>query len=467
MFDRRLKQELIKRDNELRQFQQLGARLEAGMLSVRLGPDLKVTALNSAFANSLGRMPERLRGQSLKDLMAKSGSTARLFVALEEGLKASKPVHDRYRFVRTDGGAAWLSLHWLPVYDEAGRLEHVQGYGADITDMVEQIRDRSEILAALLRSTAVIQFNPDGTVITANEQFLQSMGYSLAQIHQRHHRIFCAAAYADSTEYAAFWEKLRRGEYVTGRFCRQHSRGHPVWLEASYNPVNDAEGRLYKVVKFASVVTDQVGREAQVKSAAQTAYDVARKTETTAAHGTEVVQQSIETMKSIAGQMQSATTSMQALGNQSLLISSMAEKISGIASQTNLLALNAAIEAARAGEQGWGFAVVADEVRQLAGRTSAATGEIVQIVQQNKVLADKAVEEIQFSRSQAEQGLLMAEQADTAIIDIRNGAREVVQAVGRVTVDLGQESRRAETSMLAGGGVAVNLCDACGGGRSG
>ena len=437
MFDRRLKQELIRRDNEIRQLQQLGTCLDAGMLSVRLGPDMKVMALNSAFADSLGRMPELLRGQCLKQLMPKSASSEKLFAALEDGLKASRPVQDRYRFIRTDGGTAWLSLHWLPVYDDAGRLEHVQGYGSDITDMVEQIRDQSQILAALLRSTAVIQFNPDGTVITANEQFLQSMGYSLAQIHKRHHRIFCQDAYTSSADYTAFWEKLCRGEYVAGRFCRLHSRGHPVWLEASYNPVHDAEGRLYKVVKFASVVTDQVGREAQVRSAAQTAYDISRKTETTAAHGTEVVQQAIETMKSIAGQMQSATDSMQALGNQSLLISSMVEKISSIASQTNLLALNAAIEAARAGEQGWGFAVVADEVRQLAGRTSAATGEIAQIVQQNKTLADKAVEDIQSSRAQAEQGLLMAEQADTAIIDIRNGAREVVQAVGKVSVDLG------------------------------
>ncbi|WP_456362526.1 methyl-accepting chemotaxis protein [Pseudomonas syringae] len=184
------------------------------------------------------------------------------------------------------------------------------------------------------------------------------------------------------------------------------------------------------------MVTDQVEREAQIKDAAHVAYGISRQTDIDAANGAEVVQQTVQTMNSIAGQMQSATHSMQALGKQSQLISGMMEKISGIASQTNLLALNAAIEAARAGEQGRGFAVVADEVRQLAGRTSTAAAEIVQIVQQNQLLADKAVEDIESGRAQAGQGLLLAEQAGAAIIHIQKGAREVVQAVERVTVDL-------------------------------
>jgi methyl-accepting chemotaxis protein len=129
--------------------------------------------------------------------------------------------------------------------------------------------------------------------------------------------------------------------------------------------------------------------------------------------------------------MASASAGIEALGRQSLLISTMVQTIGGIASQTNLLALNAAIEAARAGEQGRGFAVVADEVRQLASRTSKATDEIVTVVQQNQQLVEAAIDSIASSRGQAQEGLILANQAGAVIVEIREGAKKVVDAVGQ------------------------------------
>ncbi len=141
-------------------------------------------------------------------------------------------------------------------------------------------------------------------------------------------------------------------------------------------------------------------------------------------------------MHKIADEMQFASTGIEALGKQSLLISSIVQTIGGIAQQTNLLALNAAIEAARAGEQGRGFAVVADEVRQLAGRTSTATGEIVSVVQQNQKLVDDAVRGMANSRGQAEQGLLLANEAGALIVEIQEGAKQVLAAVERFSDQL-------------------------------
>ncbi|WP_414058576.1 methyl-accepting chemotaxis protein [Pseudomonas sp. HR96] len=176
-------------------------------------------------------------------------------------------------------------------------------------------------------------------------------------------------------------------------------------------------------------MTDQVLREQQVSAAANTAFDISQRTDLSAHQGAQVVNETVSTMNSIVEQMSSAAQSMEALGSQSLLISSIVQTIGGIAQQTNLLALNAAIEAARAGEQGRGFAVVADEVRQLAARTSSATEEIVIVVQKNQALVDEAVSDMGNSKTQAELGLALAQQAGSVIKDIQNGAREVVSAV--------------------------------------
>lgn len=190
------------------------------------------------------------------------------------------------------------------------------------------------------------------------------------------------------------------------------------------------------MVKFATVITDQINQEQAVADAANIAYRISQQTDDSANKGAAVVSQTVEVMQRIARQVQEASDGIEALGKQSQLISIIMQTIRSIADQTNLLALNAAIEAARAGEQGRGFAVVADEVRQLAKRTSQATEEIVAVVQKNQSLAQGAVDSMASSRQQAEQGLNLASEAGAVIVEIQEGAKQVVQAVEQFTSQL-------------------------------
>lgn len=436
MFNRRLKKKLEDQHEELAIIRQLAAQMERGMLSIRLNAEFSISAVNQDFADALNFQREQLLGRPLSEIVPSYVTKLPCFRNFNKAMAEFAPVSDNYRYLRADGSLAWLNIQWLPVRGADGKLLYVQGYGSDVTCAIEKAKESESFIDALIRSTAVIQFNLDGTVITANQQFLQAMGYRLEQLVGKHHSTFCTPKEVASPEYTAFWKKLNSGEYVADRFKRVDSRGSVVWLEATYNPVYDAENNLHRVVKFANVVTDQVAREAQVREGASVAYDVSQQTDVSAKKGATVVQLTVETMQQIAAQMQATTASIEALGKQSLQINTIVETIGGIAEQTNLLALNAAIEAARAGEQGRGFAVVADEVRKLAARTSSATGEIVNVVEKNQALSEDVMRQMLSSQEKAEQGLELASQSGSVIVEIQDGAKQVVDAVGRFANEL-------------------------------
>lgn len=431
MFNTKIKNQLQSQAAELSELRQLRDGLNREMLTLSIDSTFKITACNENFAEALGYTQDRLLGLAMADIVPQYVSKLPCFHNFRAAVAAGKSITDEYRYLHADGSLVWLHAHWQPIADATGRLSHITGYATNITSRVEKASENASFIDALLRSTAVIEFDLTGHVLMANDQFLKAMGYSLGQAKGSHHRIFCKPEEVSSQKYKDFWSTLNKGEFVAGRFERIDSRGQTVWLEATYNPVYDTEGALCKVVKFATVVTDQVAREQEVSKAAQTAFEISQQTDVSAQRGALVVNDTMHTMRKIAVDMQTASGGVEALGKQSLLISSIIQTISSIAQQTNLLALNAAIEAARAGEQGRGFAVVADEVRQLAGRTSTATEEIASVVLQNQKLVDETVAEMANSKFQAEQGLELATQAGQVIVEIQDGAKRVVDAVGR------------------------------------
>ncbi|WP_130900225.1 PAS domain-containing methyl-accepting chemotaxis protein [Pseudomonas sp. Sample_11] len=431
MFNKRLKQELAALREELSSLVQVKESLESEMLALTLEPDGRIRSVNQNFLDEMFYKSQDLIGRAIEDIVPAHVKSDEFHQRFKNSMSRGEHFAGAVRLLRGNGDEAWLRSIVQPVRSSDGRIRHISFYASDLTRTIEASREHENLIGALVRSTAVIEFDLNGNVLSANDRFLNGMGYSLAQIKGKHHRTFCAPDEYNSAEYQNFWRRLNSGEFVAGRFKRIDSHGRTVWLEASYNPVVDANDKLYKVVKFATVITDQVNREQAVADAASIAYSTSQQTDSTAQRGTTVVTEAVNVMRDLSRHMQAAGEGIEALNEQSLVIGTIVKTISGIAEQTNLLALNAAIEAARAGEQGRGFAVVADEVRQLASRTSQATDEIVGVVRQNQEMARNAVALMTDGKLQAEQGLALAAEAGTVIVEIQDGAQKVVDAVGQ------------------------------------
>jgi methyl-accepting chemotaxis protein len=432
MFNKSLKNVFKALKEELYSLNQVKESLDQEMLVIILNPEGVITSVNKKFTDELAFSKEAIIGRKISELVPVISRETTHYKGLLNSIKNASHWVGALEIEKENGDEAWLRVILQPVLDgENGKLKQFSLHCNDLTRTITSSREDQNIISALQRSTAVIEFDMSGHILKANDLFLGGMGYKLEQIKGKHHRIFCTEEESSSADYAAFWKRLSEGQFVAERFKRVDSRGDIVWLEASYNPISDVHGRLYKVVKFATIITDQINRELAVSEAADIAFSTSKQTDNSAKKGSQVVSDTVTVMRQLSDQMAEAAEGIAELDKQSQLVGSIIQSIRGIADQTNLLALNAAIEAARAGEQGRGFAVVADEVRQLASRTSAATEEIVGVVEKNQILAEKAVALINKGKEQAEQGLALSNEAGNVIIEIQDGAQRVVDAVGQ------------------------------------
>ncbi|MFQ1846437.1 methyl-accepting chemotaxis protein [Aeromonas veronii] len=426
MFNSKLKAELQQCQDQLLEQQGFFDAVHGSVATITFSPDGTVLAANDLFLNVVGFSASEVVGQHHRIFCDKQYAQSSAYQQFWADLKQGRSRTGVFQRFNRRGEPIWLEATYFPV-KLRGVVTKVIKIAADITEHHLQLLSQQAVVKALDRSLAVIEFTPTGEVLTANANFLNTMGYTLAQVQGKHHRIFCDDHFYQENTH--FWEELGRGQFKSGLFCRQNSHGSKVWLEATYNPILDDNRRVVKVIKFASDITERINKSDAVREAAMLAHDAARETLSCAERGAGLLASVVDTSSLIASQLTHSIGLINQLNEQSRSIEAIVSTISSIADQTNLLALNAAIEAARAGDQGRGFAVVADEVRQLAARTSLSTDEIAKVVQNNRELTAKVTAEMSDVAGSAELGKQQVGEVNEVMSEIRREANNVSATV--------------------------------------
>ena len=219
-----------------------------------------------------------------------------------------------------------------------------------------QVLDEKAVLSAIESNLAMIEFNLFGEVIWVNENFAQTLGYQVKEMKQMMHKQFCTEEFRNSKEYGELWDNLRKGEKFQEKIQRVGKAGNLLWLEATYIPILNTEGKVDAALKIATNITKRENITTEVIS--------------------HLKDMPIELVNLVIANSKEKMQALQSLKEQTDLIREISKIIRQFSSQTNVLALNAAIEAARAGEQGRGFKVVADEVRKLARQVDQAIKKV-------------------------------------------------------------------------------------------
>ncbi|CAB5689089.1 Chemotaxis regulator BdlA [Delftia tsuruhatensis] len=341
----------------------------------------RILYANAPFLELMGYRMEDLRGQHHRIFVAGADASGQDYRDFWARLARGEAFVGRCRRLTREGREVWLQANYSPVLDSRGQVVRVVKYAMDISAEVLRDAEASSQLAAVGRAQAVIEFGLDGSILRCNRNFLDAMGYaSEGELVGRHHSMFVAPEERNAPEYAAFWAHLAQGKHYRGQFRRLGRRGNDVWIEANYSPVLDQSGRPFKVVKYATDITERFEATRLVQAAFEQLQQVVRDSAAQAldAHAQTRDVTSIAQRGDAA--LDSAVDAMSSISSNSRRIGEMVGLIDGIAFQTNLLALNAAVEAARAGEQGRGFAVVAGEVRTLAHRCADAAKEVKSVI---------------------------------------------------------------------------------------
>jgi methyl-accepting chemotaxis protein len=341
--------------------------------------DGTIITANDIFLGALGYSLAEIQGKHHSMFVAPGERESRAYQEFWASLKRGEFHSAEYKRFGKGGKEVWILASYNPILDDSGKPFKVVKFASDVSEQKLKAANFAGQIEAIGKSQAVIEFDMDGKVLVANGNFLDALGYSLAEIQGKHHGMFVSAEQRGSEAYREFWASLNRGEFKSGEYQRFGKGGREVWIQASYNPIRDLNGKPYKVVKYATNITAQVIARMKNESVRRTMESVAAGAEQLNSSVREIsgtMLKSKDTANAAVDQVEAADQQAQRLSEAASSMSSIVQLIGDITGQINLLALNATIESARAGEAGRGFAVVAAEVKNLANQAKQATDKI-------------------------------------------------------------------------------------------
>ena len=426
---------------------------------ISFSPDGIILEANQNFLNALGYTENEVLGKHHKIFCDSKLVNSKEYSDFWNELKKGTVQTSEFKRIKKDGHSIFIQASYTPIKDNSGKVYKIIKFAQDVTaKKLEDLYYKGQI-QAIGKSQAIIEFDMNGIILNANENFLKAIDYSLDEIKGKHHSMFCEESYKNSNEYKDFWEKLNNAEFQSGEFLRIGKNGKKVYIQATYNPIIDIDNKPFKVVKYATEITARkntmfsiqknieklnkslnhlsgasnsmsIDAENSMKGSQevsvsieqmdQAVNDLSEKIEIMLSSITSIANAAANGEKIALGakeQSKSTSSDIIKLNQESSKIGETINLITQIAFQTNILSLNAAVEAATAGEAGRGFAVVAAEVRNLATRSNEAAKEITSAIESIQTLVKNSLKSINSVDSTIEEISLMSSNISKSILE--------------------------------------------------